>query len=72
MTPVRARVTGGGDPPELVAADAVALVPEGWPTGARGVRVELLERVDLPLLAIWAMAAPTPFVQPLRKAMKPI
>lgn len=72
VTPVQARVTGGEEPPDLVAADAVALLPAGWPTGAGGVRVELLERVDLPLLVIWAIAAPTPFVQRLRTAMRSI
>lgn len=69
VTPVQARVTGGEVPPEVGAAEAVALLPAGWPTGADGVRVELVEPVDLPLLVVWAIAAPTPFVQRLRTAM---
>ncbi len=72
VKPVQSRVTGGDNPPEVVAADAVAVVPAGWPTGADGVRVELLERVDLPLLVIWAVASPTPFVQRLRTAMRSV
>ena len=71
-TPVRARVTGGDNPPEVVAADAVAVVPVGWPTGADGVRVDLLDRVDLPLLVLWAVASPTPFVQRLRTALRSV
>ena len=69
VTPVQSHITGGNDPPEVVAADAVAVMPAGWPIDANSVRVQLLEHVDLPLLVIWAVAAPTPFVERLRAAM---
>ena len=67
---MQSRVTGGDNPPEVAALDAVALVPVGWPTGGDSVLVELLDSVDLPLLVIWAVAAPTPFVERLRAAMR--
>ncbi len=69
---MQSRVTGADNPPEVVAADAVAVMPVGWPTEDDSVRVELLDRVDLPLLVIWAVAAPTPFVQRLRAAMRSV
>jgi DNA-binding transcriptional LysR family regulator len=70
VKPVQSRITGGNDPPEVVAADAVAVMPAGWPVDADSVRVQLLEHIDLPLLVIWAVAAPTPFVGRLRTAMR--
>ena len=69
VTPVQARITGGDNPPEVVAANAIAVVPEGWPVGDDAVHVDVLEPVDLPLLVIWAVASPTPFVGRLRAAM---
>ncbi len=69
VTPVRARVTGGGDPPDVAATGAVALVPRGSPTDERTVEVELADDVDLPLLVVWAIAAPMPAARLLRAGM---
>ena len=71
VTPVQARVTGGEDAPDLLGANAVALCPLGWPIAQTSVRVELLEPFDLPLLVVWARAAPSPYVKRLRRAMQP-
>lgn len=69
VKPVQAPVTGGSDPPALVEARAIALMPAGWPAGKDAVVVELTERVDLPLLVIWLAGGLPSAVGRLRTAM---
>jgi hypothetical protein len=59
VTPVEASVTGGGELVELAPLGAVAVVPQGWPTGADAQHVALEGAVALPLLALRA-ARPAP------------
>jgi DNA-binding transcriptional LysR family regulator len=66
---VESRVTGGGDPPDLAASGAVALVPAGWPAGTGNVRVPLTGGVSLPLLVLWPTGLPSPAVRRLRAGM---
>lgn len=66
---VQAPVTGGGGPPDLADARAVALVPQGWPTGADLVEVPLEEELTLPLLLMWPAGTPTATVERVRARM---
>jgi DNA-binding transcriptional LysR family regulator len=68
VEPVEARVTGGGAPAELADADAVALVPAGWPQGEHA-RVAIDDDVSLPLLVLWSAGLPPPAVARLRAGM---
>lgn len=47
---VESRVTGSGEPPDLAEAPAVALAPEGWPTGEGVVQIPVEEDLTLPLI----------------------
>jgi DNA-binding transcriptional LysR family regulator len=66
---VESRVTGGPALTELVARDAIALVPEGWPERDDVVRVPLADDVTLPLLVLWAAGAPPAAVRRVREGM---
>jgi DNA-binding transcriptional LysR family regulator len=55
---VESRITGGPALTELVAYDAVALVPEGFPLRDDVVQVALEDHVTLPLLVLWPAGAP--------------
>jgi hypothetical protein len=70
VTPVQARITAPDNAPEVAAANAVAIMPVGWPVGNDAAEVKLLERVDLPMLVVWAVGASTPFVRRLRAGMR--
>jgi hypothetical protein len=50
---VESRVTGSSDLPDLARANAVALVPVGWPVAEDVVVVPLADAIDLPLLVLW-------------------
>jgi hypothetical protein len=52
MTPVESGVTGATELIDLPPLDAVAIVPEGWPTGPDTRLVALDGDVTLPLLAL--------------------
>lgn len=69
VEPVQARVLGGQEPPGLSDAQAVAILPRGWPAGEDAVEVEMSEPVDLPLLAIWLVGESTLIVDRLREAL---
>ncbi len=69
VEPVQAQVTGGFGPPDLEEADAVALVPAGWPSGEGNVRVAVEDDVSLPLLLLWAAGARSPVVERVRARM---
>ena len=69
VRPVRSPVTGGGEPPDLAELGAVALVPAGWPPGARNATVPLADAVTLPLLLLWAAGLPSPAVHRLRAGL---
>jgi DNA-binding transcriptional LysR family regulator len=66
VEPVESRITGGGDPPELTEAGAVALVPAGWPIGERNVRLTIEDDISLPLLVLWLAGLSSPAVERLR------
>jgi DNA-binding transcriptional LysR family regulator len=68
VEPVEAHVTGYG-PPELTEADAVSVVPLGWPAGRRNVQVSIEDDISLPLVVLWAAGAPSPAVRRLRAGM---
>ena len=67
--PVESLVLGGGEPPDLLGQQAVALLPEGWPLGDDAVLVPLTERVELPLQVLWLAGAPPPAVAHIRRAL---
>jgi DNA-binding transcriptional LysR family regulator len=69
VEPVESRITGGGDPPELTEAGAVALVPAGWPIGERNVRLTIEDDISLPLLVLWLAGLSLPAVGRLRAGM---
>ncbi|CAA9470098.1 MAG: hypothetical protein AVDCRST_MAG30-38 [uncultured Solirubrobacteraceae bacterium] len=66
---VEARVTGGGDLPDLEETGAVAVVPEGSPRNGRNARVAIADDVSLPLLVLWPAGLPSPAVERLRAGM---
>jgi DNA-binding transcriptional LysR family regulator len=66
---VESRVTGSADLPDLAHADAVALVPAGWPLAANLAIVPLEDPVDLPLLVLWLAGTQPAAVQRLRARM---
>jgi hypothetical protein len=53
VTTVEARITGSPSLAELREAEAVALVPVGWPETPGTARVPLAGDVRLPLIALW-------------------
>lgn len=69
VTPVEAAVTGGGGPLGEVDAGTVALLPAGWPTGARFVEVPLDEVITLPLFLLWPAGVRTAVAERLRANM---
>jgi DNA-binding transcriptional LysR family regulator len=69
VEPVQARVLGGEQPPDLTGADAVAVMPAGWPAGEQNVRLPIDDAVSLPLLVLWPAGRPPPAVERLRLAM---
>jgi DNA-binding transcriptional LysR family regulator len=69
VEPVRARVLGGEQPPELSEADAVAVMPAGWPTGEQNVRLPIDDEVSLPLLVLWPAGRPPPALERVRQTM---
>lgn len=69
VRPVQARITGGGEPLDLTEAGAVAVTPEGWPTGPDVVQVPIEDDVTLPLLVLWPAGAPTAAVDRIRSGM---
>jgi DNA-binding transcriptional LysR family regulator len=62
VTPVETTVTGATELIDLVPLDAVAIVPEGWPTGPDTRLVALRDHVTLPLLALRPPGPPRPAV----------
>jgi DNA-binding transcriptional LysR family regulator len=62
VTCVESAVTGASGLLELVALDAVALVPVGWQAAPDARIVELEDDARLPLLAIRLVGAPLPAV----------
>jgi DNA-binding transcriptional LysR family regulator len=69
VEPVRARVLGGEQPPELSEADAVAVMPAGWPTGEQNVRLPIDDEVSLPLLVLWPAGRPPPALERVRQTV---
>ena len=69
VEPVRAPVTGGGAPPDLAEARAVALLPEGWPTGKHLVEVAVEEDITLPLVLLWSVGIPVAAVERIGAGM---
>ena len=66
---VEARVTGGGELPDLAESGAVAVVPAGWPLTTRNARVAIADDVSVPLLVLWPAGLPSPAVERLRAGM---
>jgi DNA-binding transcriptional LysR family regulator len=66
VEPVQSHISGGGEPPDLTEAGAVALMPVGWPTSAHNARVTIEDDISLPLLVLWPAGLPSPAVQRLR------
>jgi DNA-binding transcriptional LysR family regulator len=66
---VESRVTGSSDLPDLAPADAVALVPKGWPLADDVVVVPLEDPLDLPLLVLWPAGTQPAAVRRLRAGM---
>ncbi len=62
VTPVEAGVTGAAELVDLALMDAVAIVPEGWPTGPDTREVALKDGVTLPLLGLRLAGPPRPAV----------
>jgi DNA-binding transcriptional LysR family regulator len=69
VEPVESRITGVGSGSELVALDAVAVMPADWPISDGAVRVPLAGDLALPLLVLWPLGAASPAVRRLREAM---
>jgi DNA-binding transcriptional LysR family regulator len=69
VEPVQARVLGGEQPPDLADADAVAVMPAGWPTGEQNVRLPIADEVSLPLLVLWSAGRPPPALERVRQTM---
>jgi hypothetical protein len=62
VTPVETTVTGATELMDLAPLDAVAIVPEGRPTGPDTRLVALRDGVTLPLLALRLPGPPRPAV----------
>jgi DNA-binding transcriptional LysR family regulator len=69
VEPVRSRLAGGEQPPDLTETDAVALLPAGWPTGTDNVRLTIEDEISLPLLVLWPAGRPPPALARVRQAM---
>ena len=70
VEPLVAPTTGSGGPPDLTESGAVALMPQGWPTGFNNARVAVEDDVTLPLLLLWPAGLPSPAVRRLREGME--
>jgi hypothetical protein len=71
VEPVQAQVTGGSDAPDLAEADAVALVPTGWPVGAGNVRLRVEDDVTLPLVLLSMTGTASPVVRRIVSRLSP-
>jgi DNA-binding transcriptional LysR family regulator len=71
VEPVQAQVTGGSDAPDLAEADAVALVPTGWPVGAGNVRLRVEDDVTLPLVLLSMTGTASPVVRRIASRLSP-
>lgn len=65
VEPVDTRVMGVALA-ELVSANAVAILPVGWPAAEGTTLVELNEEVTLPLTLLWAAVTPAKAAERLR------
>jgi hypothetical protein len=69
VEPVRSRLAGGEQPPDLTETHAVALLPAGWPTGTDNVRLTIEDEISLPLLVLWPAGRPPPALARVGQAL---
>jgi DNA-binding transcriptional LysR family regulator len=63
VSPVRAPVNGGDDPPLLKETGTVALLPKGWPSGEATVERPTTPAMQLPLFVMWRSGTHSPWAE---------